>query len=132
MADGQDDDRHPCQRIRRSGAIPNRAGAPERLIQRGFPVVTATGTHVANVADDRRYAPQSGGPDTNRTGKETSRMRALWMHPVGRHLAIAIAVKLALLFALWFVWFRPAPPPDAAAVSAAVLRAPQPASHTKE
>jgi hypothetical protein len=52
-------------------------------------------------------------------------MKRLWQDPVGRHVAIVVAVKLALLAGLWWAFVADTrQSPDATQVRAAVLRMP--------
>jgi hypothetical protein len=46
-----------------------------------------------------------------RTTGEAVAADSAWAHPLVRHLAAIIALKLAALFLLWFLFFRP---PDGA------------------
>jgi hypothetical protein len=61
-------------------------------------------------------------------------VKTLWQDPVGRHVVIAVAVKLCLLMALWLAFVKDAnPPPRAADAGAAILRlAPPTAEPAKE
>lgn len=54
-------------------------------------------------------------------------MKRIWQDPLGRHVAIAVLVKLALLAGLWWGFVKDARQnPDTAQVGAAVLRTPAP------
>lgn len=61
-------------------------------------------------------------------------VKTLWQDPIGRHVVIAVALKLCLLTALWLAFVKDAsPPPVAADARAAILRlAPQTAEPAKE
>jgi len=61
-------------------------------------------------------------------------VKTLWQDPLGRHVVIAVALKLCLLTALWLCFVKDAsPPPVAADAGAAILRlAPQTAEPAKE
>ena len=50
-------------------------------------------------------------------------MKRLWRSPLGREIVLILAVKFALMFALWFAFFRHPIDKglDAAAVSRVVL-----------
>ncbi len=56
-------------------------------------------------------------------------MKRIWQDPLGRHVAIAVVVKLALLAGLWWAFVMDARQnPDAGQVGAAVLRTPAPSA----
>lgn len=34
-------------------------------------------------------------------------MKAMWNHPVGRHIVVFTVLKLIAIFAIWWFFFRP-------------------------
>jgi hypothetical protein len=51
-------------------------------------------------------------------------MRQIWDHPLSREILLVLIVKIAIIFAIWWVFFRDpenAPPPTPEQVSRALL-----------
>ena len=59
---------------------------------------------------------------------ETNVMRELQKGGLGRHLILIVVVKLVVLAAIWFAFFRSSVAPDTQQVGDAILRRSVPAS----